>query len=443
MTDIDTSTKFTTLVDVKNDYLEGLYRAIKDRNVDETKRLANQDPEVLGGYQFLYSDRLNLEDWKFYLRTVDTDYKSMIACLVVYEKSPLAQTGISRAMDLDLGIDDEMSTSLTRKGEINTNLAGENDVNLLNTNAAKESKTSVFGTNLSGGYSPGNLLDTISSSQKAEPNLSLVKSSIATSPTITQSDILDLYNLSVDSENPHASEILDWFIQVAPPATIPIWMIPTEIHKKRLSSEDLYDLALNYADEQMKKEFTKETLETALSIVSDLLDEELEYSTDISKLSDDTKEAYKRLALAKDQNLFRILGPVNLMFELIFNLDDRCTKVGGCRMLCCMHVDDSDNETADAIIDGNVEDYIDNTDEDWFFQRCMVKGTVIANRSQAVRIPLKYGGWYGCYCDEQAARTAIRQRSSEKSEVEEGDRLFTSVLANLNTTGIYDLGEYN
>ena len=394
------------LVNIKSDYLPYLLLAIRAKSSKWTHYLANLETEGIGGYQLLYqtptlpvqltdqsqefkavakvdkttSDmQLSSEDWDFYFSCVDTDYKGLVACIINYEFSTLAALGINNAMDLDRAM--------------------------------------------------------------------------------TADDVLDLYNLSVDAKNFYASEILQAYIEVAPPANIPIWMIPTKIHSTRMDHQDLYQLALDYANAEISKPLTIETLKSAISVMSKLsggLDFEL---SQVVQIPPEYQEMYKRLALATDITLLKLVGPVNLIPEIIFDLDDPCTKLGGCRMLTCMHVDNTDDDDTDVVIDfndapevvnkvseiksENIEDQIlTDEEDDWFCNQCMITGNVIANRSQAIRIPLVAGGWYGCYSNEVAVRTGLRERFSQADETIIGDTLITDILGQLNKTGIFDLGSY-
>lgn len=114
-----------------------------------------------------------------------------------------------------------------------------------------------------------------------------------------------------------------------------------------------------------------------------------------------------------DENLFRILGPVNLLTGDRLDGDRVCALWGGCRMLTCNMFERDDSraglsypasEGGAALDEGDVIDYA----ADWFYlARCHRCDRRIRSRAHAIREPLPYGGWRGCYCSPECLRQAM------------------------------------
>ena len=96
-----------------------------------------------------------------------------------------------------------------------------------------------------------------------------------------------------------------------------------------------------------------------------------------------------------DSSIFKEHGPANSSYSqsLIINDNHECSKRGGCRMLSC-------NEYPEVDIFG---EQIDLTAKniittDWFKHKCDQCKKKIRSKRHALRLPLFYGGWKGCYC---------------------------------------------
>jgi len=96
-----------------------------------------------------------------------------------------------------------------------------------------------------------------------------------------------------------------------------------------------------------------------------------------------------------DSLIFNEYGPVNSCYSCSLNIDKNheCLKFGGCRMLLC-------NEYPEVDIFG---EQIDLTAKniittDWFKSKCNQCNKKIRKKHHALRLPLLYGGWQGCYC---------------------------------------------
>ena len=99
-----------------------------------------------------------------------------------------------------------------------------------------------------------------------------------------------------------------------------------------------------------------------------------------------------------DSALFREYGPVNTIYSVTSEPrepEDVCGKHGGCRMLLCTEFEilDGFGAQADCM---SIEEH-QNT-KDWYRGKCDVCNSKIHARHCAVRLPLKQGGWQGCFC---------------------------------------------
>ena len=96
-----------------------------------------------------------------------------------------------------------------------------------------------------------------------------------------------------------------------------------------------------------------------------------------------------------DSYIFKEYGPVNSSYScsLVIEKNHECLKYGGCRMLLC-------NEYPEKDIFGEQIDLTAKTVivTDWFKNKCNECGKKIRQKNHALRLPLYYGGWQGCYC---------------------------------------------
>jgi hypothetical protein len=130
--------------------------------------------------------------------------------------------------------------------------------------------------------------------------------------------------------------------------------------------------------------------------VQEMLISEYGISTVVEKIQ--MLEPVLKLEKFNDIPLFNEFGPVNTIYtEHPEHLeeDHDCVKYGGCRMLLCNDHEEMDDE-GDAIDMLALEEYHNNND--WFRGKCDICLRKISKRCYAVRQPLYYGGWKGCYC---------------------------------------------
>lgn len=96
----------------------------------------------------------------------------------------------------------------------------------------------------------------------------------------------------------------------------------------------------------------------------------------------------KQLEIVNDIPLFREYGPVNALYSVVkHTCDHPCSKNGGCRMLLCNEFEDTDTDTDEI--------------SDWFTGVCEECNSIISSFWHALRMPLKHGGWKGCFCSFQ------------------------------------------
>lgn len=82
--------------------------------------------------------------------------------------------------------------------------------------------------------------------------------------------------------------------------------------------------------------------------------------------------------------LFREFGPVNPQSNMTEGI---CSQHGGCRMLLC-------NEFTPREDDTDIE-------VDWFTGECDICHHQITKRHHSLRLPLRDGGWFGCFCSSK------------------------------------------
>lgn len=133
--------------------------------------------------------------------------------------------------------------------------------------------------------------------------------------------------------------------------------------------------------------------------------------------------------LAKDPELFKILGPINQFpFQQEWDVNDRCYKYGGCRMFLCQHNQQEDDD-GDEI----------ELENDWFTGNCDYCYRKISSRFRCIRSPLKFGGWSNNYC----SLLCLREDGNREPRNDQIDRNMVNELAKmLEKNGIYDQPEH-
>ena len=99
-----------------------------------------------------------------------------------------------------------------------------------------------------------------------------------------------------------------------------------------------------------------------------------------------------RLTLNQNPNIFKVVGPANIMVDADLSLDDPCCYYGGCRMFTCHDYVELPNDI-DEFSEINIYGFIS-----WFKGACDFCNNGIPYMHYAVRKPVYNGGWIGCYC---------------------------------------------
>ena len=103
--------------------------------------------------------------------------------------------------------------------------------------------------------------------------------------------------------------------------------------------------------------------------------------------------------------LHRILGPAHPTAGARFNEEDvsPCARHGGCRMFTCVEFENYDEfGVVDEDSEGQISDSLD-----WYVGSCDNCFLKIQHRHWAVRKPLMYGGWKGCFCSWKCVAETI------------------------------------
>lgn len=161
----------------------------------------------------------------------------------------------------------------------------------------------------------------------------------------------------------------------------------------------------------------KDTLRTQLAISS---------NEEKAALAAPVLSAQDKEALVDDQDLFRILGPVNAYYDIDLTMNHKCSRYGGCRMLTCTCFANYD-------YDDDFED-VDTDEIDWFTGSCEQCHLKIARRPHAFRLPRVNGAWRGCYCSTKCAREALTDRGQAMII----GAMITRIEGQLNRLGIQD-----
>ena len=114
--------------------------------------------------------------------------------------------------------------------------------------------------------------------------------------------------------------------------------------------------------------------------------------------------------LKLDKELNSLLGSVNTMYSPIEDTNHICVKYGGCRMFLCSHFEEINH-------DGIKIDIFDDDDikVDWYRGKCDCCDKKILSKIKAIRQPLLYGGWKGCYCSMLCMKSQINYKTHQNT----------------------------
>lgn len=166
----------------------------------------------------------------------------------------------------------------------------------------------------------------------------------------------------------------------------------------------------------------------------------IEYRSTLALVDDDEKRrilrplfvAKARYNSSEDEELFRILGPANVLVNNNLASDHRCSRYGGCRMFTCLCLENWDNE--EGVVDERLDEHLATTNLDWFNGNCGICHYRIANRAFAVRRPSVDGGWFGCYCSWTHVLDSIPATEDNAVQI----ALVRSFITQMDRIGIQD-----
>jgi hypothetical protein len=113
--------------------------------------------------------------------------------------------------------------------------------------------------------------------------------------------------------------------------------------------------------------------------------------------------------ISSDATLFQIYGPCNTIdTDEVYAGDpsetqsDPCALYGGCRMFICECFDQPSDDEGDT---GDYDNY-------WFTGICEACRLRVKYPHYALREPLLYGGWRGCFCSLECVKDAMVEKDS-------------------------------
>lgn len=143
--------------------------------------------------------------------------------------------------------------------------------------------------------------------------------------------------------------------------------------------------------------------------------------------------AYSKYAressLETNDEIFKILGPSFPFYrerELSSEKEAHpCSRFGGCRMMLCVEFEDEEDEENNRELNPHLVT--------WFTGSCDQCFLKIAEKHYAVRMPLMYGGWRGCYCSWKCVKDDAKHLVTDTSL-----KLCHSFEKAFDDIGIYD-----
>lgn len=144
--------------------------------------------------------------------------------------------------------------------------------------------------------------------------------------------------------------------------------------------------------------------------------------------------------LGDDEEYFQMYGPANAIIGMQLGGEYICSKLGGCRMMTCNCFTKDDQNVDDEAFDDTDTDinYINsNIKIDWFINYCQQCGIRIRRRTHAIRKPLPYGGWSGCYCSSKCIKDSFDTNGETLDTFNEA--IIDTTVQKLNEIGIADL----
>ena len=238
------------------------------------------------------------------------------------------------------------------------------------------------------------------------------------------SDLLDLnslYEFALSANNSVAIALSSKIKKINNYAEIPAWIIspkilpresnviiptPSELKLGLPIPENFIDKMLQNIDEELRDQIPCDEDESnMISIKERLLMKFNALSlNDKYEIAKDFVEKRNMLALQNDLNLFISLGPSAPLADS--QLDE--LDYGGARMFTFNNFDiDNDIDDDDVFEDGFPKNIVN-----WFDGYCQQCNLRIRRKYHAVRIPMVYGGWKGCFCSWKCVRDNINDNNS-------------------------------
>lgn len=200
------------------------------------------------------------------------------------------------------------------------------------------------------------------------------------------------------------------FAEFSPIPSYIIGAVPPPLHTDlvlSLKDEELPDVTLeqivflrvkNLLD---SKAITREEIPSRTAVELDKLEKStVEEQNNIKKIY---SKYLEESSLETNDEYFKIFGPSFPFYrDRTLSSDEGshpCSKYGGCRMFLCVEFEDEDDE------ENNRENNPDLIY--WFTGSCDSEECAkrIREKHHAVRMPLFYGGWRGCYCSWKCAKS--------------------------------------
>lgn len=231
-----------------------------------------------------------------------------------------------------------------------------------------------------------------------------------------------LYDLALNSDNDVAADFFKkQLIKVKPYAVIPEWVydFKDKLNIKETKNNYEYNpeilpkcVSLLLRLPEIKFEpFKLPNIEESIDILTANLnnsgigiqniEESKQKLTEEIRKMDNDKRMELLQPVIENQNiynldgnleLFRLLGPVNPHYDADLTYEHICYKYGGCRMMTCVCFEQTEE---------------DDPVDDYFVGFCMTCNLKLRSRAHAIRKPLPYGGWIGCYCSVQCLKDTI------------------------------------
>jgi len=235
-------------------------------------------------------------------------------------------------------------------------------------------------------------------------------------------DLNSLYDFALRANTIVATALASKIRKINNYAKVPAWIISPKILPREYNiiipsitdlkiglpaNENLIDIMLENINEELKSQMNcEEDDSNIISIRERLLMKFNALSlSDKYEIAKDFIEKRNMLALQNDLSLFITLGPSAPLADS--QLDE--LDYGGARMFTFNNFDtDPDIEDDDVFPDGTPKNIVN-----WFVGYCQECNLRILRRYHAVRLPMLFGGWKGCFCSWKCVRNNINENNND------------------------------